>query len=855
MDIINDIRWIHLSDLHIGSKENKWIDDTLRKELIYYLKNDLGRIDFILVTGDIIHRGNFNDRNIYKQSEDFLRTLSENFEKIIYCVGNHDYKREKTRYEMLQKWQLLNDKEKKENEESYAEKLCVNFKEYLQLCQNHSTNNPMQTRTYIYKEIDGLNVIVLNTSIFCGQPVLDDNGDIIQDNTGVVKVNDFKKLWIAEQDLPKVDQIDQQNPTLIIGHHPLEMFEEHSRKMLEDFITKVNAEYLCGHTHKRINSKINNIQQTSSAGLFKDEYNIPSFSYNILRKSKNEEIQKKYYEYQENGWIQTNKRFEALYNDLNNVYVYNSLDSATQDIALDIEKSAFLYFYGLQASSFSSESPYIGSAMRKNKNLDIKLLISNPYNIMVLNRIQEMPKFKDILSTLFNKKWNNIKDEVLSKNTTTLENMKIKHHNYPLIFRSIITDNYLFIGLYENKDASESKIYRFDADTEIYRAMKMHFENTWTSVNIKIPKEIPPKYRIFDKDNKFSVTPSLVINVTDKCNMDCKYCPEGGENLKKELSTCDINSIKRLIQVFRNSINKNEDAILRITGGEPFIDDNVSERTIEILNEARINNYNKIVLCTNGFNFKKIYNNEKYKNILKSVKDILLLKISFDSLNDDTFYKITGVHDMSIIKNNIMLASQLKFNIELNIVLTKYNVYEVMNLYEFASKNNLIGIKVLTVNDFGGRVDLGKVVDESTNIALTNLVNELQNNKKFTCHTNVFLNDNKGVAMKKFEDQKGCMITIVDHNNSDNSITPSRVFCEDCRSCQYFPLLTQDNECNVKPCATGIMSLTMRQDGILSFCRLKDGKNCIDKKSKKDIENIVKTELKHFKLCFVYRKT
>lgn len=366
------------------------------------MENDLGRIDFILITGDIIHRGNFNNRNIYKQAEDFLKALSEKFEKIIYCAGNHDYERESTRYELLQKWQLLDDKKKKEYEENYANKLCVSFNEYISLCQKYPINNPIQMRTYVYKEINGLNIIVLNTSIFCGQPVLDDDGKITLNDDGIIKVNDYKKLWIAEQDLPRLNQIDQQNPTLIIGHHPLEMFEENSRKKLEDFIIKANAEYLCGHTHKIIKSKIGNVHQTTSAGLFKDDYNFPSFSYNILRKNKNEKIEKKYYEYQENGWIQTDKQFEMLHNDLNNIFIYTSLDSATPDIAYDIEKSNFLYFYGLQATAFGSESPYIGSAMRKNKDLDIKLLISNPYNIMVLNRIQEMPQFKDISSTLFN---------------------------------------------------------------------------------------------------------------------------------------------------------------------------------------------------------------------------------------------------------------------------------------------------------------------------------------------------------------------------------------------------------------------------------------------------------------------
>lgn len=56
-----DIRWIHISDLHIGNNGNKWLDDTLQKDFIYYLENDVGRIDFILITGDIIDQGKYNN--------------------------------------------------------------------------------------------------------------------------------------------------------------------------------------------------------------------------------------------------------------------------------------------------------------------------------------------------------------------------------------------------------------------------------------------------------------------------------------------------------------------------------------------------------------------------------------------------------------------------------------------------------------------------------------------------------------------------------------------------------------------------------------------------------------------------
>lgn len=852
MEIVNDIRWIHLSDLHMGCEENKWTDDTLRKELIYYLENDLGRIDFILISGDVIHQGQYNNRDICEQANSFLSVLSKKFENIIFCVGNHDYLRNRPRYDLLKQWQLLDNKEKRKQEDEYAKKLCADFENYVNLCRSNSENNPIQNRTYIYQGIDGVNIIILNTSIFCGQPVLKE-GEMVNEGNNV-QVDDFQKLWIPEHELPTVDQINSQFPTIVFGHHPIEMFEDDSRKRLEEFLTRVNAEYLCGHIHEITSATVNDIHQTSSAGLFKGRFNDPSFSYNILRKNRNEKIEKRYYEYSKNGWIQKCIDRGKKYKSLKNIYVYNSLDEATPDIANDIETSDILYFYGLQASSFSLESPYIGSAIKRNENLDIKLLISNPYNIMVINRIQQMPKYKDILSVLFNKKWNNIKDEVMSKDISTLKNMKIKHHNYPLVFRSIITSKYLYIGLYENKDSSESMMYRFTIDTEMYQAMKMHFESTWVTASEKVPKVIPAKYRIFDRDNKFFVTPSLVINVTDECNMNCKYCPDGGENLEEGLSLCDISAVKRLIQVFKKSIKNNESAVLRITGGEPFLAQ-VAERTIEILREARNNNYDKIVLCTNGYNFGDIYRNQGYKNVLESVKDTLLLKISLDSLNENNFYSITETKALARVKNNIILASQLDFKIELNVVATKYNIYEMMDLYKFASEHNLVGIKILTVNDFGNRVDLKKVIDDSTNINLMNLVKELQMNKAFTSHTNVFLNDNKGVAMKKFEDQQGCMITIVDHNNSDESITPRRVFCEDCRYCEYYPLSNSVIEKQIKPCATGIMSLTMRQDGMLSFCRLRNSGKSIDTKNKKELENIVKAELKHFDSCFVYRAT
>lgn len=847
MSYTRDIRWIHLSDLHIGSEENKWMDDTLRKDLVYFLEHDIGRIDFILITGDVINQGKYNDKKISQQAEEFFENLKQITENIVFCIGNHDYNRSDSRYSILRDWQ--NEKNKIGTEEEYAKRLRPDFQQYVEFCKSVSKDNPIHTQSYIYNNIEDINIIVLNTSVFSGQPILDKRGNIKKDKTEKISVDDNKKLWVSENDFPPIDGINRSCPTIVIGHHPLEMFEDISNQRLNDFIVNLDAKYLCGHIHKNTYSASHDITQYSSAGLFKDKYNSPSFSYNIIKKNANAEIETRHYSYYKNSWIKdVFSNDEECDNSLSCVHVYNSLDDATRDIAKDISDSDFLYFYGLQASSFNTNSAFTGTAIARNEKLDIKVLIANPYNPMVINRIQQIPDYSDVMSEKFNIKWNNIKDEVLGKKRTTFKSMKIKYHDFPLIFRTVITSHHLYFGLYENKDSSESKIYKFNAESEIYNAMKMHFEYTWNTIPGKTPEVIPARYRIFDKENMFCVTPSLVINVTDVCNMKCVYCPEGGENLCKGTNPCDVKYIKLLIQAFKCCIKNNDDAVLRITGGEPFYED-FAQKTVEILKEAKNNQYDKIVLCTNGVNFKDLYN--KNRGLFDSIKDILLLKISLDKLNPARFYTITKTRQLEKVKNNIIFAKNKGFKIELNVVATKYNVDDIMDLYEFASKQNLIGIKILTVNDFAGHVNLDEVTDKSTNEKLLEIIKSLQNNKKFTSHTNVFLYDNKGVAMKKFEDQNGCMITIVDHNNTSQSLTPRRVFCEECYSCEHYP--TNASTSGVKACATGVMSLTMRQDGMLSFCRLKDGDDNIRGKNKSEIERIVKKQLKLFDRCFLYR--
>lgn len=330
--------------------------------------------------------------------------------------------------------------------------------------------------------------------------------------------------------------------------------------------------------------------------------------------------------------------------------------------------------------------------------------------------------------------------------------------------------------------------------------------------------------------------------------MNCVYCPQGedgqklgGENLENiaQDDYCNLQSIKNLVKEFSKHIlgDKNK-PILRITGGEPLFGIENRKRTMGVLNSA--DEYNRIVLCTNGISFIEAYKDNP--KLWENLKRKLLLKISLDTLNADKFHVLTRTKKGTIncVKEGIEFAAKKKFRIELNVVATKENMSDlgdILDLFEFAIQNNLVGIKILTVNDFGGNVRFEQSVSEQKKISekLEELIKKLKT--KGYEERAVFLNDDKGIKMRRFvchyvdsnsEQDRECTLTIVDHHNTSLSVTPRRTFSEFCTKCRYYP----DNAKKypeIRPCATGVMSLTLRADGLFSPCRLlTDAENAVN---------------------------
>ncbi len=313
----NDIRWIHLSDLHFGSPKNIWLDTTIQDRLIEKISN-MGRIDFIIISGDIIHQGQYNNAVLKEKALNFIQKLKGISNEIVFSAGNHDYSRDECRFDILAKWQKEPNKNLKENE--YNDKLASSFNCFVDFCKTAThTEHPIKIGSYIY-ELEDINVIILNTSIFSGQPVQEDSGNFSKDENGNIMVNDYQKLWMCKSELPDYSKIRKHLPTIVAGHHPFQMFSDDSQKDLKLFMDNISATYyFCGHIHDNCRSNFSKIKQLAGAGLFTGK-NVPSFSLNIMQKKSNSNIYTHVYVYDNEGdWDEINKPMKKNEEDWNEV--------------------------------------------------------------------------------------------------------------------------------------------------------------------------------------------------------------------------------------------------------------------------------------------------------------------------------------------------------------------------------------------------------------------------------------------------------------------------------------------------------------------------------------------------------
>ena len=182
----------------------------------------------------------------------------------------------------------------------------------------------------------------------------------------------------------------------------------------------------------------------------------------------------------------------------------------------------------------------------------------------------------------------------------------------------------------------------------------------------------------------------LRLSLLDACNFRCNYClPEVFTPFLTQKEWLSVDEIKNLVEVLSEvGINK-----IRLTGGEPTLRKDFLEITKTI---SEIKKITQLHLTTNA-SWKSI----DFGNSIHQYFDGV--NISFDSLNEKKFEKITQSNDFSTVWNNVQHLYELGTKVKLNVVVMKgINENELLDFVEL-TKNYSFEVRFLETMPFDGK--------------------------------------------------------------------------------------------------------------------------------------------------------
>ena len=151
----------------------------------------------------------------------------------------------------------------------------------------------------------------------------------------------------------------------------------------------------------------------------------------------------------------------------------------------------------------------------------------------------------------------------------------------------------------------------------------------------------------------------LRISITDRCNLQCRYCVP--HDLIPKLSHAEILTYEEILRVVRVATRLGISKV-RVTGGEPLVRKGVYDFFEKLIATEGLKD---VSLTTNGVLLKD--------NLLKiKSAGISRINVSLDTLNRKRYRQITGFDDFDRVWQGIEKAHEMGFYpIKLNIVALK----------------------------------------------------------------------------------------------------------------------------------------------------------------------------------------
>ncbi len=234
------MKWLQLSDIHFSLCTEGVDSLLLRKQLINYLQNEIGKVDWIFLLGDFRYRGNPKkpDRVL-----EWIRQIAEAVgiynlsERVCMVPGNHDIDRNPTVRQFIidgvkKNYNVLQGK----FDEMTLKALLGSFSYYNSLYKKIynkdyigaavNTQNP-----HLFKDCGEFYLLMLNTVIISNED--NERGSLLVGSSYVVEL------------LTKVTK-----PIFVLAHHGLHMLEKEEGRKLKQIFKEWGIElYLCGDEH------------------------------------------------------------------------------------------------------------------------------------------------------------------------------------------------------------------------------------------------------------------------------------------------------------------------------------------------------------------------------------------------------------------------------------------------------------------------------------------------------------------------------------------------------------------------------------------------------------------------------
>lgn len=171
-------------------------------------------------------------------------------------------------------------------------------------------------------------------------------------------------------------------------------------------------------------------------------------------------------------------------------------------------------------------------------------------------------------------------------------------------------------------------------------------------------------------------------HITDACNFHCRHCYQDKFIPSLELDEKGLKSVSD--RIIRAAKDQNTKAVINITGGEPFL----KQELFELL--AYLDSYreiNQLITITNG----SLIDRQIVKK-LKEIKKLNQIKVSLDGATAHSNDAIRGIGSFDKAVAAIRLLKETGFSIIVMFTAMKSNLRESAGLFHLCRKLNIDGL-------------------------------------------------------------------------------------------------------------------------------------------------------------------